>query len=109
MLSIRVDDREMRKAFKQLRERQIPYAIAGALNDIAEHARQDIVANMQQVFDRPTKFTLNTFYTQKASPKRLTATVGIRDFARNRGRNAKNEAFRTRAGTFIRWSVRCSR
>ena len=81
MLSIRVDDREMRKAFKELRERQIPYAIAGALNDVAEHARQDIVANMESVFDRPTKFTLNAFYTQKAGPKRLTATVGIRDFA----------------------------
>ena len=81
MLAIKVDDREMRKAFKQLRDRQIPYAIAGALNDVAEHARQDLVAEMEKVFDRPTPFTLRAFYTQKAGPRRLTAQVGIRDFA----------------------------
>lgn len=79
MFAVKVDDREMRKAFKKLTERQIPFATANALNILAEDVRQDLVKEMQKDFDRPTPFTLRAFSVQKAGPRRLTAIVAMRD------------------------------
>jgi hypothetical protein len=81
VFAVKVDDRETRKAFKKLTERQIPFATANALNILANDVRQDLVSEMQKVFDRPTPFTLKAFYVLKASPRRLTARVEIRDSA----------------------------
>ena len=80
MLNLRVDDRELKRAFRQLQDRQIPYAIAGALNAVAEGAKADLRAEMTKVFDRPTPYTLNAFYVSKAGPRRLEASIQTRSF-----------------------------
>jgi hypothetical protein len=79
--NIKVDDRGMKKAFRKLQERSIPFATSTALNLLATDVRADLVTDMKKVFDKPTPFTLNAFWINKASPRRLTARVEIRDFA----------------------------
>ncbi len=60
---------------------QLPYAVATALTkttqDIAEAERREV----RDVFDRPTPYTLDSFYVKPAKKSDLTSYVGIKDFA----------------------------
>lgn len=47
--------------------RQLPYATSVALNRTAEAVRQALVQQTQQVFDRPTPYTLNALRVARAS------------------------------------------
>ena len=55
----------------------VPRGAERALNNVAWAARTDLQKHMQQVFDRPTKFTLNAPYVEKARRNHLTATVTL--------------------------------
>lgn len=65
--------------------RVIPYAAATALTRTAKRAQQAIIAEMPQVFDRPTPYTLNSTFVQPASVKTMTARVAVKDWASNNG------------------------
>ena len=52
-----------------------------ALNKTAFEVRDALKKEMQTVFDRPRPFTINSLYVKKATPDKLTAYVGIKDFA----------------------------
>jgi hypothetical protein len=62
-------------AIKVMADRDLRIAAAWALNDTAQEANDHIRDRMTVVFDRPTKFTENAFYVQKARADDLTATV----------------------------------
>ncbi len=58
-------------------ERELPKA----LNFTAAETRKELRAEMERVFDRPTPFTLNGMFVQRASATDLTAAVYFKDFA----------------------------
>lgn len=60
-------------------ERQMRYATSVALNKTAENVRDAIRGKMQQVFDRPTPYTLNALRIQRANRDALTAKVDFRE------------------------------
>lgn len=80
-LEFKVDLKGYRKQMKVVGQRQMPFAIATGLNNLAVMAKADVDKAMAADFDRPTPFTLNAFYVKKANKRDLTAWLGARDFA----------------------------
>lgn len=54
---------------------QVPFATAMALNDTAADALEAVKEEMAQVFDRPTRWTLNAFMVWRADKRTLKAAV----------------------------------
>lgn len=55
--------------------KQIPFAIASALTASAQKVRDAEKREMQSVFDRPTRFTMNSLFMDRATKARLSAIV----------------------------------
>lgn len=80
-LRIDIDTLKVRGELGRLAARQLPFAIALALNETAKRVHAGERAVMRQRFDRPTPFTMNSlriWYANKNNPR---ARVGFRDFA----------------------------
>lgn len=77
---IRIVAKGFKEAKKELAriEKQIPYATARALTFTAKAAKQDIESEMRSVFDRPTRWTLNSLYLEAARKDKLQARVGVK-------------------------------
>ena len=80
-IKLRTNLDQFRRGLSDAHRKQVPFAVAGALNAIATGAQADIQASMKKTFDRPTPWTLRATYVKKASKTQLTAWVGIREFA----------------------------
>lgn len=72
---------ELRSALNDFSKRQIPFAVAEALNDTAKDAQAALVHEINDSFDRPTPYTLSSIYVRRATKDNLKAQVGIKDFA----------------------------
>ncbi len=59
--------------------RQVPFALARALTKTAQDVRTAQRKEMEAVFDRPTRFTLNALYLRSATKQRLEAEVWLKD------------------------------
>ena len=76
-------------------ERQVPFALAMALNDTANHALDLVKKQMDLVFDRPTPFAKNAFMVWRATKQTLVAevkerpSVGRRHFLKVQERGGK--------------------
>ncbi|MBS1067263.1 hypothetical protein [Gluconobacter cerinus] len=81
-LKIGLDAKALRRDLSALAEKEIPRAEASALNRLATGARLQVSDRMKEVFEKPTSFTLNGFFTRPATPKNLEAWVATRDYAR---------------------------
>ena len=75
MLTIGLDDRELQAHLSRLVERDIRTAATWALNDTAADVLAHVQERMAEVFDRPTRFTLNAFMVKRARPDQLEAEV----------------------------------
>lgn len=65
--------------------RQIPFATVQALNETVEDLRDFHKSIMPTIFDRPTRYTLNSLRVLKASTRRdLSAGIYFKDAARRR-------------------------
>lgn len=73
--SMSIDTGPFTLALRQMAERDLRIAATWALNDMAEDIRLDVQKRMQVVFDRPTRWTLNSFEVVKANPTGLQAVV----------------------------------
>lgn len=62
-------------------QRQIPYAMSVALNNVAFRVRAEEYSAMAKVFDRPTRLTLNSVLVNKATKRKGNAQIFIRDEA----------------------------
>ncbi|WP_036992219.1 hypothetical protein [Metapseudomonas furukawaii] len=62
-----------------LEERHIPVATVLALNQTAYDLRARLQQEMESVFDRPTRYTLNSLKVFPASRQRLEARVWMKD------------------------------
>lgn len=67
--------------FKNIREKQLPYALSRALNTTAEAVAEAERKEMKDVFDRPTPFTMDSLYVRRATKEKLVAKVGLKNFA----------------------------
>lgn len=61
--------------------RQIPFVIASSLTKTAVKVKPEIRQEMERVFDRPTRYTLNSIFVQpaKKTDENPTARVWIKD------------------------------
>ena len=66
---------DVRRQLTDLVMRQVPYAMSRALNDVAEDGHKAMQAEMRDVFDRPTRWTLNAFMVWRSSKTNLIATI----------------------------------
>jgi hypothetical protein len=79
---IRIGDnlREFEAALSDAMLEQLPFAMSQALNDTAfEIATQTIPMEMRQVFDNPTRFTLQAFRFNRATKRDLVALILPKD------------------------------
>ncbi len=70
---------EQLASLSRLEQDQLPFATALALTRTAEVVRDDLRAEMQVVFDRPTPATLNSLFIEPATKQKLEARVWIND------------------------------
>lgn len=75
MLKISLDDQALQRNLRQLADRDAKQAVAWALNDTADDVLKHVQDRMDQVFDRPTRFTKNAFMIWRAKPNDLEASV----------------------------------
>lgn len=61
-------------------------ALANALNDVAGEGVKALQSHAHDVFDRPTKFTINAFRIDYAKPNRTEAAVAVKDEKAGAGR-----------------------
>lgn len=87
VINVRHDIKKLTEHLTWLQKEQIPYATALAINESLKKAAPAVKAEMQQVFDRPTPWTLNSYrilkYAQKRAP---TGVVGFKDMENIGGR-----------------------
>jgi hypothetical protein len=63
-------------------QKQIPFAMAGALNDVMYASRTAIMGEMAKVFDRPTPYVLRSLRYRKASKSDLAFELWSEEFGR---------------------------
>lgn len=68
-------------SMRDIPARVIPYATATALTRVAKEAQREVERRMPEVFNEPTRFTLNALRTEPASKDRLVARVAVKDIA----------------------------
>ena len=73
--------------FTQRLHPQMRYATAVALTRTGQVVRRDLRDEMPRVFDRPTRWTLNSLFLKPATKQELQATVWFKDT----GQGAANE------------------
>jgi len=81
MFELRVthDFARLKEGLTGVARRQLPFATANALNDVARQAVRDMQQQMPRILDRPTRFTLNAVYANtRARKNSLSASVAIR-------------------------------
>lgn len=71
--------KEFLKSFDAVSKKQIPFATAKALTATAEEVKAEIAAEMETVFENPTKWTLNSLYMKPATTKTLAARVWVKN------------------------------
>lgn len=79
-LSISVDISNTERYLDKV-QKQIPFAIAKSLTKTAQDIKKDERIEMTRVFDRPTRYTLNSLYVLPARKSKLVAVVKIKDEA----------------------------
>ncbi|VDC31404.1 hypothetical protein [Pseudogemmobacter humi] len=66
---------EVLRSLDDFTARQVPQAIAWALNDTADLALKGVQDDMDAHFDRPTRWTKNAFMVWRANKRKLVAEV----------------------------------
>lgn len=69
-------------------QRQLPFAISLAINYTANDVKKSLVQEMSDVFDRPTRYTLNSLFVEPASKQDPTAVIRFKDSGSD-GRSAE--------------------
>ena len=68
-----------RKGLSEAHRKQVPFALATAVTDMAAAAKTDIQASMRTTFNQPKPYTLGAVFSTKASKTNLRAVVGLKD------------------------------
>lgn len=79
-IQITLDTKDI-EAWLRVAPKQIPFATAYALTRTAGDIKKEETAVIKRVFDRPTRWAVNSLYTTMATKDRLQATVEFKDGA----------------------------
>lgn len=74
-LNVRDNIEEFTRRLDDIQRKQVPFVTAYALTKTAQDVKEEEVQVMAQVFDRPTRFTLNSLYVRSATKQSLVAAV----------------------------------
>lgn len=77
--------RERLQMLDRLEREQLPFAAALALTGTAQDVKQGLVEEMAAVFDRPTRWTLNSLFVEPATKETMKARVWMKDEAPGNG------------------------
>lgn len=72
---IRSNLRDVERDLSDVARKQVPFATAVALNDLAADLIELNKRHMQREFDRPTRWTLNSFYFRRATKAKPVVTI----------------------------------
>lgn len=78
-ISIDCNTASLISAMKDVSQRQLPFALAKAITATAEDIRLAQQREIADVFDRPTRYTLNSVFKTSATKSKLEADVWIKD------------------------------
>ena len=81
-ISVSANVKQVKKQLNAMQRKQIPFALASALNEIAFTARKAEQNAQRQYIDRPTSFTNKGYQVLKTNKRALKASLIIPD---NRG------------------------
>jgi hypothetical protein len=98
-LNFTIDTRDIdrvRKSFARFSDRRFSAGLATALTKTAQAVQVAQRAEMRDVFDRPSPYTLGAVYVKGAGADKLEARVGIADSPGGRGRAAIK---------YLRWQI----
>jgi len=79
-LDVRSNIADVQRGLNDLQRKQLPFATALALTRTAQDIKPVQVRVMQRVFDKPTRYTLNSLQVKPATKRDLTAEVGYKEF-----------------------------
>jgi hypothetical protein len=77
-IEVRADFRPLTRSLDEVAQRQVPFATARALTDMANAAAVANRRALPSIFDRPTPFTLNSIAVQPAKKSDLVARVFVK-------------------------------
>lgn len=77
--------RERLQSLDRLEREQLPFAAALALTTTAQDVKEALTEEMRTVFDRPTRFTLNSLFVEPATKDRMKARVWMKDRIQDSG------------------------
>jgi hypothetical protein len=78
VIDVKADFAAADRVLSDLGRKQLPFAMAMAINETAMVVKAAEAEEIGTVFDRPTRFTQNGLFVSRASKTRLTATVGVK-------------------------------
>lgn len=78
MPKLSVDLKSFKRDLDKIAKKQVPFAVAMALNDTAEDVQADWKGDLELDLDRPTPFTLKGIYRRRASKRNQVAKVGFK-------------------------------
>lgn len=77
-ISVRDDLTRMTRIMTEMERRQLPFALARALNNTAKAGQADLTRELPRAFDKPTPFTERGIAVRTASKGDLEAEVFVR-------------------------------
>ncbi len=80
-VTVKFDDRQVKRYLTDLERNQVPFATAVALTRTAKRVQTELVEEMKREFDRPTPWTLKSTFLRPATKRNLEAVTGIKDRA----------------------------
>jgi hypothetical protein len=80
-LTIKFDDRAVRRFLTDVEKKAVPYAVRAALNETGRKIKEAERREIDRAFDRPTPRTKNSVFFKSATKDNMTATVWIKDRA----------------------------
>ncbi len=77
-MTVKVDTRPVSRLLTSIQRKQVPFAAATALNDVAFQTRTVELLQVRNTFAHPRPFTAKAVQVDKATKSKLTASVFIR-------------------------------
>ncbi|MEM8849268.1 MAG: hypothetical protein AAGE03_04450 [Pseudomonadota bacterium] len=77
--NIRSNVTTVQRGLNDVARRQIPFAIAMAINEVLDRIKRSTDRRMRRVLDRPTPFTMKAFAVRRARKSNLRGSVFAKD------------------------------
>lgn len=84
-LKARTNLSAFRRGLSDAHRKQVPYALALAVTDMAQRAKVDVQTSMRSTFKGPLPYTLGAVFATKARKSDPRAVVGLKDGASGSG------------------------